>query len=223
MVSRQSPGAGKRAIGERRPRMAPEDRERQILAAATEYFSEVGIDGQTRELAARLGVSQSLIFKYFSSKEVLLEKIYEDLYLTRWNPSWEETVVDRTRSIEDRMICFYRDYANMILRKEWIRIFLFSGLRDSNIHSRFLQLLQKRIFVPLAEELRHAFEHDGVDKKPLTELEIQMVWSSHSKIFYYGLRKWVYKTETSVGIDEFIECEVQSFLAGYPYFLKKNV
>jgi hypothetical protein len=84
-------------------------------------------------------------------------------------------------------------------------------------------LLQKRIFVPLAEELRHAFEHDGVDKKPLTELEIQMVWSSHSKIFYYGLRKWVYKTETSVGIDEFIECEVQSFLAGYPYFLKKNV
>ncbi len=203
--------------------MAPEDRERQILAAATEYFSEVGIDGQTRELANRLGVSQSLIFKYFGSKEGLLEKIYEDLYLTRWNPMWEEAVVDRNRSIEDRMVWLYRDYANMILRKEWIRIFLFSGLRDSNIHSRFLRLLRARIFVPLACELRHAFDCADVEAKPLTDLEIQMVWSSHSKIFYYGLRRWVYKTDMPIGIEEFIDCEVQMFLAGYGAFLRKHI
>ena len=41
----------------RRQRLTPEQRERQIVDGAIRFFAEVGFEGQTRELAKRLGIT----------------------------------------------------------------------------------------------------------------------------------------------------------------------
>ena len=59
-----------------------------IVNEAIRYFAEVGFSGQTRELARRIGVTQSLIFRYFPTKEDLIDRVYQEGYLRRWNPYW---------------------------------------------------------------------------------------------------------------------------------------
>ena len=43
-------------------RLSSQEREQQIARGAVEFFAEVGFSGDTRELARRLGVTQSLIY-----------------------------------------------------------------------------------------------------------------------------------------------------------------
>ncbi len=55
---------------------APE-RERFIVDEAIRFFAEQGFGGQTRELAKRMGITHSAIYRHFPSKEALIERVYE--------------------------------------------------------------------------------------------------------------------------------------------------
>ena len=58
-------------------RMSGPERERMIALEAVRFFAEVGFDGDTRELARRVGVTQSLMYKYFPNKAALIDRVYE--------------------------------------------------------------------------------------------------------------------------------------------------
>ena len=59
-------------------RMTAEDRRGQILRGAMELFAEKGFRGATtREIARHLGISEALMFKYFSTKEALYRAIIQ--------------------------------------------------------------------------------------------------------------------------------------------------
>ena len=60
--------------------MPPGEREAQIVAEAVRFFAETGFEGQTRELAARLGITQPLLYRYFPTKEALFLAVL-DLHL----------------------------------------------------------------------------------------------------------------------------------------------
>jgi hypothetical protein len=64
-----------------RVRMDPDNRERMILEGAVRFFAKRGFAAHTRELAEELGVSQSLVFHYFGSKEALIERVYQRNFL----------------------------------------------------------------------------------------------------------------------------------------------
>ena len=38
-----------------------------------------------RDLAKQAGISQSLIFRYFATKQALVEKVYQRVYVARWS------------------------------------------------------------------------------------------------------------------------------------------
>ena len=78
-----------RPAARRRIRMAPEDREQMILEAAINFFAKHGFTAQLRELARELKVSQGLIYRYFKSKDELLNRVYEHNFLRRWDAGWE--------------------------------------------------------------------------------------------------------------------------------------
>jgi hypothetical protein len=40
------------------------EREREIVRGAVAYFAEVGFEGSTRDPAARLGITQPLLYRY---------------------------------------------------------------------------------------------------------------------------------------------------------------
>src|SRR5690349_11955890 len=90
--------------GRSRHRMAPQDRERLILENAYRFFAERGLGGETRELARRLGVTQSLIYRYFPSKTVLIDRVYDKWFTEYWNPAWADWISERRLNLEERLL-----------------------------------------------------------------------------------------------------------------------
>jgi AcrR family transcriptional regulator len=197
-------------------RLKREDRERQIVAEAVRYFADVGFSGDTRELARRLHITQPLLFRYFPSKEALIERAFQEVSTSRWNPFWEEMLADRSRPLEARLLAFYKDYSRIILTREWVRILLFSGLRGNVINRRYLRLVRERIYIPILAQLREHLGLPSLAKVPAKEMEIETIRVLNEKIFYYGVRKWVHGARVPEDIDAVIENDVVSFLKGGP-------
>src|ERR1700674_1511707 len=160
----------------RRRRLDPADREREIVDGAVAFFAEVGFDGGLRDLAKRLGITHQNLFRYFPTKEALIERGYEEVYLSRWQPEWETILQDTSRPLERRLIEFYEAYLPAIFRYDWVRIFVFAGLKGVSICQRYLDLIQKKVVEPLAIELRR-FAGLTVDAKvALSTAELEIAW-----------------------------------------------
>jgi AcrR family transcriptional regulator len=195
-------------------RMKREERDREIAQAAVAFFAEVGFDGDTRELARRLGVTQSLIFRYFPTKAALIERVYQEVYVGRWNPYWESIIADRSVSLESRLLRLYKDYARVALTYDWVRIFMFSGLRGEDINTRYLNFLRNRVLAPIASELRAELGLPDFEAVPLMEEEVELVWGINARVFYLGQRLWIFNSPLALDVDEIVEQTITSFMYG---------
>ena len=88
-------------------------------------------DGGTRDLAKTIGVTQPLIYNYFPTKEDLIREVYQSVYVGRWRSEWNDLISDTTVSLKKRLVDFYIDFAEVIYSPDWLRIYLFSGLKSS--------------------------------------------------------------------------------------------
>ena len=204
-------------------RMKREDREREIVRAAVAFFAEVGLDGDTRELAKRLGVTQSLIFRYFPNKAALIERVYQEVYVGRWNPYWETIITDRNVSLNDRLLMLYKDYARVALTYDWVRIFMFSGLRGVDINTRYLNFLRNRVLAPIASELRAELGLPGFEEVPLQEEEVELVWGINARVFYLGQRQWIFDSPLVLDVNAIIEQAITSFMYGAKEIVPKLI
>lgn len=202
-------------------RLTPEQRERQIVDGAIRFFAEVGFEGQTRELARRLGITQPLLYRYFPSKESLIERVYNEVYVKRWHPHWETLIADRSRPLQERLVTLYREYTRVIFNYEWVRIFMFSGLKGVNITERYLAIIQDKIFVPVCTELRELAELPSTEEVPLQPEELELAWDLHGGIYYLGVRKWIYNLPIPDDVEGHIERVVHSFIEGTPAALRQ--
>ena len=206
-----------------RSRMRRDEREHAIITESARFFAEVGFDGDTRELARRLGVTQPLIFKYFDSKEVLIERVFRDVCLSRWNPNWESIIADRSKSLKQRMVELYNDYAKTILSYEWVRIFLFSRLRGQPQSLLYLKWIRERFHLPLLVEIRREFKLPSVESVPIHELEIELLRTLNEKIFYNGIRRWVYDMAVPDYIEDVVDAELEMFFSGAPSAMRRII
>ena len=195
-------------------RLSAAEREAHIVEEAVRFFAEVGLGGDTRELAKRLGVTQSLLYKYFPSKEALINRVFEVVYMGRWNPFWEATIQDRSVPLQERLTRMYTEYSKTALTRDWVRIFMFSGLRGEDINRKYLAILRKRILEPLAIELRHEFGLPSVTEVPLSTMEVELVWSINARVFYFGQRQWIFDVPVEDPLDDLIAMTIEHFLIG---------
>jgi AcrR family transcriptional regulator len=204
-------------------RLAPSLRAEQILRGAVRFFAEHGFNGQTRELATELGISKGLLYRYFRSKEALIDRVYEEVFLRRWSPKWQAVLADHNRPLLERLKVFYVDYAKLPLEYEWGRIYLHAGLAGASINKRYIRLVNERIYKPVISELRHEFGICPIDRLEITEPELELMWSLHGNIFYIGMRKWVYHVKVPADIDAAIEQLVEGFYANAKNVIHKAV
>ena len=136
-------------------RLSPDDRRREFVAKATEFFSEQGFGGGTRDLARRLGVTQPLLYRYFPSKDDLIREVYRTVFLEPLDTGWEKLLTDRSRPIRERLREFYNAYTNVIFSRKWLRIYLYSGLKGLDINRRYVAVVQDKILTPIIRECRH--------------------------------------------------------------------
>jgi AcrR family transcriptional regulator len=196
-------------------RLAAPDREQQILAGAIRYFAEVGFSGQTRELAQRLGITQPLLYRYFPTKQDLIERVFGEVFLKRLDPRWTRLIKNRSLPLEERLVEFYQHYARATYTYEWIRIYMHSALRGNDINRRYIRIVEDRLLKPMCGELRH---HAGLatpSQVPLRELELEHVWVMHGGLFYYAVRKYIYQSRISGDFVGIVRRAVRAMIAGY--------
>ena len=126
-----------------RRRLSRDARKNEIVLAAVELFSESGFDGSTRDIAQRAGITQPLLYRYFPNKESLIEAVYEKVYLDRWDPEWDEMLLNRSRSVKVRFQEFYEAYTQTIFDPVWLRISSFAALRNAEIHEWYNHVVQE--------------------------------------------------------------------------------
>ena len=172
--------------GTGRRRLPPAERRQQIVDEAVRFFAEVGLEGKTRQLAKRLGVTQSLLFNYFATKDELIEAVYEKVYIGSLSPDWPDRLTDRSVPLRQRLLAFYSEYSALIFEQEWMRIFMFSGLAGASLNHRYLKHLGDVILRPLLTETEILARSDQVPS-------MEDVWNLHGGIVYIGIRQHIYR------------------------------
>ncbi len=196
----------------RRKRLTSEERREEFVQKAIEFFAEEGFASSTRELAKRLGVTQPLLYRYFASKDDLIAEVYEAVYVRRWSADWDAMLVDRTIPLRERLVGFYHDYTDVVFQRDWMRIFLFAGLKGGAINRRYIDRVTKRILQPIVTE----YHHEAGRKTGVTcgsDAEIELAWSAHGGIYYYGVRTEIYRQTPPKGLDFVIETSIDGLLA----------
>src|SRR5262249_526998 len=196
----------------RQNRLPPAERRAGIIRKATGFFAERGFEGGTRELARELGITQPLLYRYFPAKEDLIHEVYKSVYLDRWNPQWDAILRDRQLPLRDRLQTFYEAYTDAIFTREWLRIYLFSGLKGVEINKWYIGFVEDRILTIIAGEYRHEAGLPA-NEGPLPQ-ELELAWLLHGGIFYYGVRKYIYGLPVIEDKTQIIANALDVFLAG---------
>lgn len=200
----------------RRKNMRAAEREKLIVEEAVRFFAESGFEGQTRELAKRMGISHAVIYRHFDSKDALIERVYDHVYLKRWNPEWEQLILDRDRPLQERLTQFYVAYADRVFDYDWVRIFVSSGLKSYGLTERYLDIIRTKIIEPAALELRES--RGGPEALPPSDTppadEIELFWGLHGAVFYIAIRKYVYNIPLEINVEATVRATVANFFEG---------
>lgn len=219
--NRLSPMPSNKAAPAKRRRLPPAERREAILEKAINLFAEHGFESSTRELARQLGVTQPLLYRYFPSKEDLIREVYKSVYLNRWNVEWDQLLCDRSQPLDQRLRAFYESYTDAIFTRDWMRIYLFSGLKGADINRWYVGLLEERILHRIMKEYRHLVEMDD-EAKPGPE-ELELAWALHSGIFYAGVREHIFGLPPTEDRASMIANTVQVFHMGIQaYFARRG-
>jgi AcrR family transcriptional regulator len=193
-------------------RMAPREREQMILDAAMDFFADFGFDAQIRHLAQRIGISQALIFRYFGSKEALIERVYQRTFLARWDPGWEALLADDSLALRMRLKRFLLSYLTVTDDHRWIRISMHSSLAGQDMTRRYVEVHVTGLLRLIARQVRI---YRGDDPAPeITAEELELVWHLHSTVVYYLVRKHITKSPVSVEPERWIGRVVDNFIDG---------
>ncbi|MGY4403694.1 TetR/AcrR family transcriptional regulator [Bradyrhizobium sp. USDA 3315] len=193
-----------------RRRLPPKARSEMILNAAISFFAERGFDGQLKDLAEMIGVSQALIFSYFGSKQVLIERVYEKVYVARWKTSWYDTLIDQTKPLEQRLNEYYKDYLAAIDEPIWIRIVLYSGLAGNELTHRYVSGRVEKLLRVIVSEIYKTFRFS---KRDFPESELyEAVWDVQASFLYGLVRKHVWKLPVMANSDHLVELRIRHFI-----------
>ena len=211
-------------------RLDPATRRQQILDAAIAYFAEAGFGVQTRELTRRIGVSQPLLYRYFPSKQDLIQAVFDAVFMRRWDPSWEKLLHDKTLDLRERLRQFYVQYAKATYRPEWIRIYMYAGLADMGFNRNYLTMVRKKILINMCEEFRTAFVPAKLlkDAPPITNREVELAWNLHGSMFYWAVRQHIFGAKpVGTSFEDRTADAVDLFLAGaqvqYPLLVAEEL
>ena len=218
--TRERPGADAPAKVPARRRLGAQEREAQIVEGAIDFFARRGLDAQMRELAAELGIAHTLLYHYFPTKRLLIERVYEQTIAGRWDPRWEALLDGPRIAVADKLHAFYREYLRAILTPDWLRILVHSGLSDGLIPSRYFELMRHRLFPRLLREVRRSAGSRS-RARPSAREEALLLSFHGGLIYHLGIWPLVYQqTFTGAGdpaaIDAFIRDRVDGLLLQAP-------
>ena len=177
------------------------------------FFAKEGFAASTRDLADQLGVRQALLYKYFPSKEALLEAIFEDVLAAHWAMEWAKVLSDQTKSLEERLTFFYIAH----MKQEDgipLRLFQRAALDGWLLPARKLDMLREKLVRPVIADLRQAANLPGYEAAPLMVGELELMMVLHSSMIFYSMRTHIYGGDLCPDMPAVVGLYVSTFLTG---------
>ena len=198
---------------QRAKRLPAAERKAIILHEAALFFAREGFAASTRDLADQLGVRQALLYKYFPSKEALLEEVFEKVFSVHWAMAWSKVIFDQSQSLEDRLT---HCYAAQLETEDGIalRLFLRAALDGLLLPGRRLDLVKEKLVLPVIGELRREANLPGLDAQPLMIGEFELFMVLHSSVIFYAIRTYIYGGPMTEDMRAVVRLYVATFLNG---------
>ncbi len=122
---------------------------RKVIMAALKLFSEKGFDAtSTQEIAKESGMSQATIFKYFKTKEDLLEWIIDPIMnniIPIYIVEFKQQLSEKNTSLKDLIHFAIRNRYNFLVANKEVVLILFTQiLTKDNIKEKFLKMAAQR-------------------------------------------------------------------------------
>ena len=194
--------------------------EQRLLDAALEAATIHGITRMSMgDVARRAGLSRQTLYRYFPSKDDLINEVYRAVYLSQWKDGWTEGLRDRRQPLRDRLLAFYADYTATIFNRTWMRIFFFAGLKGLDINTRYIGRVVSHLLTHICREARASVgaDPDGT----ITPAEIELAWTMHGAIFYQGIREHIYGLPGNIDYAAAAEAAVDMYLRVMPDIIAK--
>ncbi|NQU57776.1 MAG: TetR/AcrR family transcriptional regulator [Rhodospirillales bacterium] len=195
-----------------RTRLPRAERREMILNQAADFFSEYGLTGQTRSLAAACGISQRLLYRFFPNKAAITAEVYARTILGPFKGTWLAHLRDRERPVIERLTEFYKDYSETVLTRRWLRLFLYSSLAEGDMAPNYIASIVTQLLDTIVEEVA---ADQGVKLPDDQFLRHELGWTLHGTISHMAIRKHLYHASQSVPTNEIIAFHVCSFVAGF--------
>jgi AcrR family transcriptional regulator len=195
-----------------RTRMNSQDRRRQILEKAADYFSEYGLTAQTRGLAAACGISQRLLYRYFPTKDALLDEVYRTAIAGPFKAVWFSELADRDFPLEQRIKRFYKDYFTTVFTSRWLRLFMYSSLSGVGMAPNYTSSMVLQLLETIVAEACH---EQSVIVPPSKDLQHEIGWTLHGALSHYAIRRHLYGFPQYAAEDTVVAIHVTQFLGGF--------
>lgn len=176
----------------RAPRLAGDARRAQIIAAASAFFAESGFSGPTRDLAASIGVTQALLYRYFDSKTDLIDAVFADVFRNHWSDgALEAFAATEGRPMVDRIADVY---AGMIERMPGVatRLFFRAGL-DAYPEPIYRSAAKSwPVWNAMLDAWRACEDLPSLAEKPMMEGERVLMLAFHNAMVMIRVRQYVF-------------------------------
>ena len=210
----QADGHAEKVVPRQRAKRLPAaERKAVILHEASLFFAREGFSASTRDLADQLGVRQALLYKYFPSKEALLDAVFEDVFAVFWKMEWSAVLSDGSMSLEDRLTLFFVTHLG---HEDGIamRLFMRAALDGWVLPTRRLELVKNKFVQPLIALLRRDAKLPGFEALPLMMGEYELAMVLHSSVIFYSIRTHIYGGDLCPEAAAVVRLYVSTFLNG---------
>jgi AcrR family transcriptional regulator len=198
-----------------RKRLKGDERKQFFIEKATKHFAHHSFSSSTSDLAKALGVSQSLLYKFYATKDELIDDVYKSISPTdEMYERWIRMLQERSKPLRARLIEFYHSYSDEMWGFERVRVLIWAQLFKPELSQHYHLLLESRLVPVVVRELRYEFGRTSSAAPAWREIEA--VRALHEGLYYVaGHRRWIGPPPRLTGnISHIIELHIDLFLAG---------
>jgi len=188
------------------------ERRRSIIETATGFFAKEGFQGSTRALAAQLGVTQALLYRYFRSKEDLVVEVFGDL-AERVGPLPVDGLAERGRPLETRLGELLTAYANA-LDPITLRLQYRAALDGIDAGRRLVAAQREQVVPPVVSALRGEFGLPDLDAQPMLTGERELAIAPFGSVAYFVAREHIFGADPPAGTERIAHMYARIFVDG---------
>lgn len=189
------------------------ERRELIIQGAQKIFAEQGFSASTRDIAASLGVTQALLYKYFPSKDALIEEVFRSRYATGAYMPDPEVLTTPGTALEKRVTQFYGELFDF-LRDGSLRLFIRAALDGYRAHDVYANELVRGSILPLVTALRAELSLPGLDERKLANTEYEIAMAQHGGSVFIAIRNLVYERGPLIDVKAALAQHVRVWLPG---------